>query len=91
VVYYRVEGNNTEEFGDSTEFLIGSSDLPLQPGVRKQARMRSSVGFVYNSVLSANISSGRGPAVRYELYAKASFGDSWNLVYTGDVDKRMSF
>ena len=84
-VYYLSDDDGTEEFGDATTYLVGSSDVPLQPGVRKQARMVSSVGYVHNGLLEMRFASGRTPEVRVDVFFKTSFSSPWTHFYTAEV------
>jgi uncharacterized small protein (DUF1192 family) len=90
-VYYLSDDDGTEEFGDATTYLVGSSDVPLQPSVRKQARMTSGVGYVYNSLLEMRFAQGGTPDVSVEVFFKRSYSSPWTHFYSADVSNSYQY
>jgi hypothetical protein len=84
-VFFEIDGDDVEEFGDATEYLVGAGDLPLEPGVRKQARMRSAVGFVESWATELRFTRGDAPSMRVDLYFKTGYSEPWQRFYSADV------
>jgi len=86
-VFYTSEDGSVEEFGDGDEYLVGSGDTPIQAGVRKQARIRSGVGYVDNGFTGLKLLDGGAPDTRVDLYFRTSFGSDWVKLLSLDVSK----
>lgn len=67
-----------EQLGDATKYIVGSTDVPIPAGTRKEAWLTSGVGYVETNIaVGLRFLQGNAPDTRVDLYYKTNFRDDW--------------
>jgi hypothetical protein len=84
--FIRRESGVLERFGSDTTYVVGSSDLPLRPGVQEEVRVKSGVGYVDNGApVVRNIKRGSPPPTLVEMYFRTD--RDWIRFLSFDIDR----
>jgi tetratricopeptide (TPR) repeat protein len=91
-VYFIKKNGSMEQFGSGETWVIGSDDIPLQPGTSKESWIESDTGYVDNgSQVGWDLLAGNGPATRADLYYRTDILGSWTKFESVDVTPRYRF
>lgn len=92
-VYFLDKNGSMEQFGSGETWVVGSDDIPLQPGTSKESWIESDTGYVDNGISQVgwDLLAGKGPATRADLYYRTDIMDGWTKFDSVDVTPQYKF
>lgn len=79
-VFYIESDGALDHLSENTQYVVSSSDIPLQPNTRKQGWITSSRGYVDSGLTALRFLQGNAPNTYVDLYYRLRYSDNWQFL-----------